>query len=213
MKEFETSPIILNKGLRRFKSVRNGGELDGCHNLMPTDGGLRVHELIVDLDSTGTTWDGLGKLDRPMINDALTINITTFISMESIGTVAVSLDGVAKGTTDSDGNITIADVTIGIHDLVLTKAGITGSASDVIYNEYIIVEPIKEVTINIDDVYTDENLKGVSVYVDGKYMGISDVAGNVRCWLRPGVHKLRLIGSSHKDSMDDILINDYITVS
>ena len=213
MKEFETSPIILNKGLRRFKSVRNSGELDGCHNLMPTDGGLRVHELIVDLDSTGTTWDGLGKLDRPMIDDTLVINVTTFISMESIGTVAVSLDGVAKGNTDSDGNISIANVTVGIHDLAMTKAGITGSASDVIYNEYIIVEPIKDVVINIDDVYTDENLNGVKVYVDGKYMGISDSAGNVKCWLRPGVHKLRLIGSSHKDSSDDLLVNDYITVS
>ena len=213
MKEFETSPIILNKGLRRFKSVRNSGELDGCHNLMPTDGGLRVHELIVDLNSTGTTWDGLGKLNRPMINDALTINITTFISMESIGTVAVSLDGVAKGTTDSDGNITIADVTIGIHDLVLTKAGVTSSASDVIYNEYIIVEPIKEVNINIDSFYFDEDLRNVSVYVDGKYMGISDPTGKVKCWLRPGVHKLRLVKSSYEGYSDDFIINDYITVN
>jgi len=213
MKEFESTPIMLNKGLRRFKSTRNSDELDGCHNLMPTEKGVELHEILIDLNSTGTTWNGLGKLTRPMIDDTLVINVTTFISMESIGTVAVSLDGVSKGNTDSDGNISMANITVGIHDLTLTKTGLTGSASDVIYNEYIIVEPIKDVVINIDDVYTDENLNGVKVYVDGKFIGLSDSAGNVKCWLRPGVHKLRLIGSSHKDSSDDTLVNDYITVT
>lgn len=62
MKEFEF-PIDINGGLRKFKSAqRNSGGLIECHNLMPMEEGYEIHEVIIDLNSTGTTWDGLGKV-------------------------------------------------------------------------------------------------------------------------------------------------------
>lgn len=213
MKEFETPAIVLNKGLRRFKSFRNSGELEECMNLMPMERGLEAHDPIIDLNASGVTWEGMGKLTRPMESDTLVVNVTSLVFLEVLDGVTVYLDGVSKGTTDSDGNISIASVNVGIHDLKLTLSGLDDSDDDVVYNDYIIVEPKKEVTINVDDFITDGNLSGVEVYVDGKYMGKTLAAGNVTCWLRPGVRKLRLVRSGYMTGDEDLIINDYFTVT
>ena len=213
MKEFETPAIVLSKGLRRFKSFRNSGELDECMNLMPMERGLEAHDPVIDLNATGVTWEGMGKLDRPMEDDTLTINVLSLVFLEVLDGVTVYLDGVSEGTTDTDGNISIAGVTVGIHDLKLTLAGLDDSDDDVVYNDYIIVEPKKEVTINVDDFITDADLGGVEVYVDGRYIGKTLAAGNVTCWLRPGVRKLRLVRPGYITGDEDEIINDYFTVT
>ena len=213
MKEFETDSIVLNKGLRRFKSTLNSKELEECFNLMPTEGGLRAHETIIDMNANNFSWGGMDKLDRPMETDTLTINVTSLVFLEVIDGVTVFYDGTSQGTTDSDGNIDIAGATVGIHDIVLTKTGYDDSDDDVIFNDFVIVEPRKEVTINVDDFITDGNLASVKVYVDGKYFGKTGVAGNVTCWLRPGVRVVRLMREGHLTTEDDLIINDYFTVT
>lgn len=62
MKEFEEL-ININGGLRKFKSAqRNSGGLLECHNLMPMEEGYEIHEVVIDLNATGVTWDGLGQV-------------------------------------------------------------------------------------------------------------------------------------------------------
>lgn len=207
MKEFETPAIPLKDGLRPFKSVRNSSALDECFNLMPTEVGLESHETLTDLNADGVTWDGLGKLDRPMETDVVTLNVTSYVYLEILEDVTVTLDGVEIGDTDGDGNIALGTVTIGIHNLIITVV------ADVVYNDYIIVEPVKEVIVNVDDFITDGDIEGVKVLIDGVSFGLTSPAGNVTCWLRPGVHKLRLEGPGYIDGDLDQLINDYFTVT
>lgn len=207
MKEFETPPIVLKDGLRKFKSIRNSRELDECFNLMPTEGGLESHDPLTDLNADGVSWEGMGKLDRPMVSDTVTINVTSYVFLEILEDVSVTLDGTVIGDTDGDGNISLGTVTIGIHDIIITVA------DDIVYNDYIIVEPVKEVIINVDDYITDEDIGGVKVFINGVPFGTTTPAGNVTCWLRPGVHKIRLEGPGYIDGDEDQLINDYITVT
>ena len=54
-------------------------------------------------------------------------------------TVAVYLDDVRKGNTDADGELDIANVSVGGHTLKLTKAGYDDSDADDLYNDYIVV--------------------------------------------------------------------------
>jgi len=214
MKEFETPAISLNQGLRRFKSVRNSSQLEECFNLSPTENGLEVHEILTDLNADGVTWDGLGKLERPMEDDDITINVSTLIELEDVEGVTVSLDGTSEGTTDADGNITISDVTVGVHNVTLTKTDFVTGVTDDILNDYIIVEPKKDVTINIADIFTGDDISGVEVYLDGRKLGKTNSEGDIDTTVRPGVHKIRLFrpGWATEDG-EDILDNDYITVT
>ena len=61
MKEFETT-FDKFTGLRPFKSGRrNEFSLVGCHNLVPKEQGLELHEVVTDMNATGVVWGGLGK--------------------------------------------------------------------------------------------------------------------------------------------------------
>uniref|UniRef100_A0A6M3IFE4 PEGA domain-containing protein n=1 Tax=viral metagenome TaxID=1070528 RepID=A0A6M3IFE4_9ZZZZ len=213
MKEFESKPIKLGKGLRRFESSRDSGQLEDCMNLMPTESGLELHEIITSMNADGVSWGGKGKLTRPMENDTVILNVTSLVFLDIIDGVSVYLDGTLKGTTDSEGNISMAEVTVGVHDITLTKTGYTGSVSDVVYNDYIIVEPKKEVIINVDDFFTDGDLRNTKVYVNGKLEGVTNSSGNATCWLRSGVHKLRLVNPNYMAGDEDGIVNDYITVT
>lgn len=140
MREFESSPITLNKGLKPFKGSRNTDYLIDCHNVMPMEGGLEIHEVLTDVNADGVTWGGLGKVSSGTGTKTITINVHDYVSGLDVATVAVYLDNVSKGNTDGNGEITIASVAVGGHTLKLTKAGYSDSdADDLIFNDYIMV--------------------------------------------------------------------------
>ncbi|MBU2395707.1 MAG: carboxypeptidase-like regulatory domain-containing protein [Gammaproteobacteria bacterium] len=213
MKEFETPAVPIKGGLRPFGSQRNSGQFAEFFNLAPTEGGCEAHEALTDLNVDGVSWGGLGKMARIMSTDDITINVSTMIELEDVSGVTVYLDGTSEGTTDSDGNITIEDVTVGIHDIKLTITGFDDGDDDVIYNDYIIVEPIQAITINVESFFGDEDITGVEIYLDGKWFGKTDGSGNVSGTTRPGVHKVRLVKPGWLSDEDDVIINDYITVT
>ncbi len=140
MKEFEY-PLtdILLKGLRRFPGPRNAEELEDCHNLMPMEERLNVHEQITDMDADGITWDGLGKLTVAVSTKTITVRVSDYLDDSDLQTVTVWLDGVNKGTTDANGELDIANVAVGGHTIKLTKASYTDSDLDDLLNDYIVV--------------------------------------------------------------------------
>lgn len=139
MKEFESSTVFLNKGLKNFVGSRNSGELVDCHNVMPSEDGLKVCEILTDLNASGVSWGGIGKLTDAGATRNITICVSDFLDDSDLGTVSVYLDSVLKGTTDAQGEIDILDVSIGGHTLKLTKAGYISSDADDLYNDYIVV--------------------------------------------------------------------------
>jgi len=213
MKEFETPAVPIKGGLRPFGGQRNSGQFVEFFNLMPNENGCEVHETLTDLNANEITWGGFGKVARSLASDSVTINVSTMIELEDVSGVTVYLDGVSQGTTDASGNITIAGVTVGIHDVKLTKTDFDSGDTDILYNDYIIVEPVQAITINVASFFGDEDIAGVEVYLDGKRFGKTDGSGNVSGTTRPGVHKVRLMKPGWLSDEDDVIINDYITVT
>jgi len=142
MKEFEK--IILNEslktGLRRDQNnPRNQEALVEFHNIEPTKSGPRIHEQLTSLNASGTTWGGLGSKAASTETRTITINVQDYITDTNLETVAVYIDGVSKGNTNVNGELSVADVTVGGHVLRLTKATYLDSDADDLLNDYFVV--------------------------------------------------------------------------
>jgi len=141
MKEFETTFKGLSVGLRAFKNVgRNDHSLVECYNLEPKgkEEGPVIHEALTSLNATAT-WEGEGQKAASALTRDITIYVADYVNVEDVATVTVYLDGVSQGTTDSNGELDIADVAVGGHLLKLTKTDYTDSDADDLYNDFIMV--------------------------------------------------------------------------
>ena len=130
----------LMKGLRRFSdNPRNKQDLVECHNAMPSESGLKPHDVVTSLNANSISWGGEGKLAAYSPTRTITINITDYVSDADVATAAVFVDGVSKGNTDANGEIDIADIAIGTHTLKVTKSGYVDSDADELLNDYLVV--------------------------------------------------------------------------
>jgi len=137
--EVDLSPV-LKRGLRRFEvSPRGSLWLLECHNLAPAEEGIEPHETVISLGASGIAWGGEGAYSSASIVRDITIRITDYVDDSELETVTVYLDGVSQGTTDANGEIDISTVTVGGHELKLTKTGYQDSDADTIFNDYIMV--------------------------------------------------------------------------
>jgi len=140
MKEFEfTFDKGLRSGLRKhFSNPRNEQALVECHNLMPIETGLEIHEAVNDLN-VSYAWGGLGKWTVAGATRDITIHVADYIDASELQTVSVYIDDVLKGTTDASGELDVDDVAVGGHTLKLTKTGYLDSDADTLLNDYIVV--------------------------------------------------------------------------
>lgn len=140
MKEFNFRlKDTLFAGLRRFaNNPRENEALIECHNLAPAENGLELHEYVTSMNESAS-FGGLGSEAASETTRTITINVADFISDADLQTVSVYIDTVLKGTTDVDGLITIADVTVGNHAIKMTKAGYIDSDADTLLNDFIMV--------------------------------------------------------------------------
>ena len=141
MKAFEL-PLsrALQNGLRPYdRSIRNNEYLEECHNLAPMEGGVEAHETITPLNSSGIAWGGEGQYTPSSITRTITIRVTDYTDDAELEDVTVYLDGNSEGTTDANGELEIADVEVGGHELKLTKTGYQDSDADTLFNDYIFV--------------------------------------------------------------------------
>ena len=130
----------LTHGLRRFSHApRNSPGMFELHNLAPAEQGLEPHEEITPINESGVSWGGEGKYTASSTTRTITIRVTDYVSDAELESVTVYLDGILKGTTDANGELDIASVTVGGHELKLTKAGYTDSDADNLFNDYIMV--------------------------------------------------------------------------
>jgi hypothetical protein len=130
----------LVRGLRRFSNNPRGEPgLVECHNLAPAELGLEVHEEITNLGEPGVSWGGEGSYTPTAVTRTITIRVTDYVDGAELQTVTVFLDSVNKGTTDVNGELDIAGVSVGGHDLKLTKTGYIDSDADDLFNDYIFV--------------------------------------------------------------------------
>jgi hypothetical protein len=137
--EVDLSPV-LKRGLRRFGvSPRGSLWLLECHNWAPAEEGIEPHETVTSLGATSIAWGGEGAYSPTVIVRDITIRVTDYVDDSELPTVTVYLDGVSQGTTDSNGEITISTVTVGGHELKLTKTGYQDSDADTLFNDYIMV--------------------------------------------------------------------------
>lgn len=140
MKEFnfKIKDTIFN-GLRRFSNNQREDEmLIECHNLAPAENGLELHEYITSMNESAS-FGGVGEEAADSTTRSITLNVNDFVTLVDLETVSVYLDAVLKGTTDVNGDITIADVEVGGHALYMTKTGYKDSNLDTIYNDFIMV--------------------------------------------------------------------------
>jgi len=140
MKEFEfTFDKGLRSGLRKhFSNPRNEQALVECHNLMPIETGLEIHEAVNDLN-VSYAWGGLGKWTVAGATRDITIHVADYIDASELQTVSVYIDDVLKGTTDSSGELDVDGVAVGGHTLKLMKTGYLDSDADTLLNDYIVV--------------------------------------------------------------------------
>ena len=130
----------LGKGLRRFSSnPRNTQSLVECHNAMPSEEGLKPHEVVTSLNADSIAWGGEGKLAAYSPTRNITISIKDYVSDADVATAAVFIDNVSKGNTDANGEIDITGITVGTHTLKITKTGYVDSDADELLNDYLVV--------------------------------------------------------------------------
>jgi len=131
---------VLKRGLRRFAvSPRGTDWLIECHNWAPAEDGIEEHETLISLGASGVSWGGEGKyVAEDFIRD-ITIRVTDYVDDDEIVTVAVFLDDVSRGNTDSNGEIILNNVTVGGHELKMTKTGYIDSDTDDLFNDHIMV--------------------------------------------------------------------------
>ena len=140
MKEFNFKlKDTLFTGLRKFpNNPREDGTLVECHNLVPAEDGLELHEYVTSMNEAAS-FGGLGSESASDTTRTITINVADFVDLADLQTVEVFIDTVSKGTTDANGLITIADVTVGSHAIKMTKAGYSDSDADTLINDFIMV--------------------------------------------------------------------------
>jgi hypothetical protein len=139
MKGFDFPYDGFKKGLRPYATnPRNSDYTTELYNLAPTELGLEAHEEIRDITSE-IEWNGQGQYTPSAITRTITIRVTDYVDATELQTVAVYLDSVSKGNTDANGELTIASVTVGGHELKLTKTGYVDSDDDNLFNDYIFV--------------------------------------------------------------------------
>ena len=130
----------LKRGLRKFaESPRNSLWLIECHNLAPSEEGIEPHETVTSLGATSIAWGGEGQYSTTSIIRDIIIRVTDYVDDDELSGVTVWLDLVNKGTTDANGEIALHGVTVGGHELKLTKAGYLDSDNDTLFNDYIMV--------------------------------------------------------------------------
>jgi hypothetical protein len=140
MKGFDFPYDGFKKGLRPYSTnPRNSEYVVELYNLAPAELGLESHEEIQDVTVAGVEWNGQGQYTPSAITRTITIRVTDYVDATELATVSVYLDTVLKGTTDTNGEITIAGVSVGGHELKLTKSGYSDSDVDDLYNDYIFV--------------------------------------------------------------------------
>ena len=130
----------LKRGLRRFSvSPRNSLWLIECHNWAPAEDGVEPHETVTSLGASGISWGGEGQYSFSAPIRDITIRVTDYVDEDELSGVTVYLDGVSQGTTDANGEIALHGVTVGGHELKLTKTGYVDSDVDTLFNDYIMV--------------------------------------------------------------------------
>lgn len=140
MKGFDFPYDGFKKGLRPFNtSPRNSDYCTELFNLAPAEMGLEGHDQIWSITQSNVEWEGEGSYTPSAITRTITIRVTDYVDATELATVSVYLDSVLKGTTDANGEISIASVSVGGHELKLTKAGYLDSDLDDLYNDYIFV--------------------------------------------------------------------------
>lgn len=140
MKGFDFPYDGFKKGLRPYtNNPRNSDFAVELFNLAPAELGLVEHEQIQDITVAGVEWNGQGQYTPTAITRTITIRVTDYVDITELETVSVYLDTVLKGTTDANGELSIASVAVGGHDLKLTKTGYTDSDADDLFNDYIFV--------------------------------------------------------------------------
>lgn len=139
MKGFDFPYDGFKKGLRPFPTnPRNSDYATELYNLAPAELGLEEHEEIRDIASE-IEWNGQGQYTPTAITRTITVRVTDYVDSTELETVSVYLDTVLKGTTAATGELSIAGVSVGGHELKLTKSGYVDSDADTIFNDYIFV--------------------------------------------------------------------------
>ena len=140
MKGFDFPYDGFKKGLRPYtNNPRNSDYAVELFNLAPAEMGLEAHEEIQDITVSGYLWNGQGQYTPSAITRTITIRVTDYADTSELVGVSVYLDTTLQGTTDADGELSIAGVAVGGHDLKLTKSGYTDSDADDLFNDYIFV--------------------------------------------------------------------------
>ena len=140
MKGFEFPYDGFKKGLRPYPTnPRNSQFCVELFNLAPAELGLEGHEEITDLAASDIEWNGQGHYTPSAVTRTITVRVTDYVDSSELETVSVYLDTVLKGTTDANGELSIASVSVGGHVLKLTKSGYTDSDNDTLFNDYIFV--------------------------------------------------------------------------
>ena len=83
----------------------------------------------------GTSYPTVAEVETATI----IVSVKDYITSVDVEGVTIYIDGVSKGTTNADGDLEIADVTTGIHKVVMTKALYLDSDEDELVNDFIVV--------------------------------------------------------------------------
>jgi len=76
------------------------------------------------------------------------------------------------------------------------------------------VEKKKEVVLVVKDACTRAFIEGAKVYVDGKFVGLTDSSGRINLGKVPvGKHSLRVVKEGYQPTDEDNIKNDYFIVS
>ena len=141
MREYEHRLVEeLKKGLKPFSNrARNAEGLSVCFNVLPYEEGIRSHMEVVSLNDEGTDWGAVAELPTNTTTRDITIHIGDLIDDADVDGAMVYLDSVLVGTSDASGDVAISGVTVGGHNIKVTKAGYIDSDSDALCNDFIMV--------------------------------------------------------------------------
>ena len=74
--------------------------------------------------------------------------------------------------------------------------------------------PTRNITINITDYVSEEDVAEASVYIDGALQGTTDANGEIDITdIAVGTHTLKVTKTGYVDSDADELLNDYLVVT
>jgi len=107
-----------------YSTVLMGGLDISSENVIANFTECGIKSLSVTIDEAA----GVGIRD-------ITINITDYATEVDLEGATVYVDGSSKGTTDSDGNVDVNNVSVGDHTLRITKSGYLNSDLDDLAND------------------------------------------------------------------------------